>query len=128
MKENNLEVAMGNLICPVCGKTVESTILMNTILTPEAASEVKKAHNKPIGYADKLCEDCEPYKDAVVFFIAIDPEKSTPSNPYRTGNISGVKKDAELSKQILKDKLTIKIAGADIAFVDETFGKEIGLW
>lgn len=128
MDINNFEVAMGNFVCPVCGKTVESTIIMNTKLTQKAANAVKEAHNKSIGYADKLCESCEAYKDAVVFFISIDPEKSTPSNPYRTGNVSGVKKDAELSKQILKDKLTVKIAGADIAFTDETFGKEIGLW
>lgn len=128
MNENNFEVAIGNLVCPICGKTVESTIIMNTKLTKKAANAVKEVHNKPIGYADKLCESCEAYKYAVVFFISIDTEKSTPNNPYRTGNVSGVKRNAELSKQVLKDKLTVKIAGADIAFTDEAFGKEIGLW
>ena len=86
-RNNNFEVALVKLACPICGKEVEEQIIMNQKLTKKAAEEVKNLHGKVIGYADKVCENCRKYKDNL-FIIEIDPEKSDMKRMetiYRTG-------------------------------------------
>lgn len=122
---NNLEVSLVDKLCPICGKVANQVILMNSLLTEEMAKEVKNMHGKAIGYADKCCDECSKYKDDVIFFIGADISKSD-QEPYRTGQIAGVKRDSELAKSV-KNAVTLK-DGTTYIFIDENIGKQIGLW
>jgi hypothetical protein len=122
---SNLEVSLVDQLCPICGKVANQEILMNSLLTEEIAKEVKSMHGKAIGYADKCCEECSKYKDEVIFFIGADISKSD-AEPYRTGQIAGIKRDSELAKSV-KNAATLK-DGTMYIFIDENIGKQIGLW
>lgn len=100
---------------------------MNTELTEEAASEIAKLNNNVVGYADHVCEQCAEYKDAAVFFIGIDLEQSSHNNPYRTGQITGLKKEAFLV-EAFKDKLQYLKDGTTFCFIEEEAGKSLKLW
>ena len=59
--------------------------------------------------------------------IAIDETKSEPNNPYRTGQIVGIRKDFQLF--IDKSEFIIKTEnGVSYCFVEENVGKQIGFF
>lgn len=124
---DNLEVSIVKYLCPICGKVAEEGIIMNSLLTEKNAKAVKDLHNKAIGFADHACKSCKEYKDKVVFFIGIDVDKSTKEEPYRTGQITGVKKDSLLVNQS-KDYIKTLKDGSKYCFISEEVGKSIGLW
>ena len=96
MSENKIGFALVHEICPICGKSMNEQILMNSVLSKKYAKEIENVHGKAIGYSKTACEDCSKYKDEAVMCIAIDEAKSEPNNPYRTGQIVGVCKDFQL--------------------------------
>lgn len=126
---NNFEVALTKEICPVCGKEMDGPLIMNSFLTEKCAKEVKDLNNKVIGFADHCCEECAKYKDDVVYFVSIDESKSSQSlkELYRTGKISGVKKDSKFIEQFKDFIVTLK-DGTKIIFIDEQAGIKLGLW
>lgn len=127
---DNLEVALVKELCPVCCKEMNGPIILNSILTPNEAKKVKDLHHKVIGFADHCCEECSKYKDEAVFFVSIDKSKSSGGsleNLYRTGKISGIKKDIDMIKQFKDYIITIK-DGTQIVFIDENAGKKLGLF
>lgn len=127
MSENKIGVALVHEICPICGKSMNEQIFMNKILSKKYAKEIENLHGKAIGYSRTACEDCSKYKDAAVMCIAIDETKSEPNNPYRTGQIVGVRKDF----QLFIDKLEFIIKtenGISYCFVEENVGKQIGFF
>ena len=127
---DNLAVALVKELCPVCGKEMDGPIILNSILTTNVAKKVKDLHNKVIGFADHCCEECAKYKDEAVFFVSIDESKSSGGsleNLYRTGKISGIKKDIDMIKQFKDYIITIK-DGTQIVFIDENAGKKLGLF
>lgn len=127
---DNLEVALVKELCPVCGKEMDGPIILNSILTANEAKKVKDLHHKVIGFADHCCEECAKYKDEAVFFVSIDESKSSGGsleNLYRTGKISGIKKDIDMIKQFKDYIITIK-DGTQIVFIDENAGKKLGLF
>lgn len=125
--EGNLKASIVKYLCPICGKEAEEGIIMNSLLTEKAAKEVEELNGKTIGYTDHACKGCAQYKDEAVFFIGIDEEKSTPTDPYRTGNIVGIKKDSRLVKQC-KDYIFELKDGTKYCYLEFNTGKEIGLW
>lgn len=126
---NNFEVALTKEICPVCGKEMDGPLIMNSFLTEKCAKEVKDLNNKVIGFADHCCEECAKYKDDAVYFVSIDELKSSQSlkELYRTGKISGVKKDSKFIEQFKDFIVTLK-DGTKIIFIDEQVGIKLGLW
>ena len=114
-------------ICPICGEVAEEGIIMNSLLSEKAASEVEKLHGKAIGFSDHACKKCSEYKDTAVFFIGINPKKSSDKEPYRTGQIVGIKDDAPLVLHCREYIRSLK-DGTRFCFIDELVGKEIGLW
>lgn len=126
---NNFEVALTKEICPVCGKEMDGPLIMNSFLTEKCAKEVKNLNNKVIGFADHCCEECAKYKDDAVYFVSIDESKSSQSlkELYRTGKISGVKKDSKFIEQFKDFIVTLK-DGTKIIFIDEQAGIKLGLW
>ena len=127
---NNLEVSLVKELCPVCCKEMDGPIIMNRILTEEYAKNVKDLHNKVIGFADHCCEECSKYKDEAVFFVSIDASKSSKNSLeelYRTGKISGIKKEADIIKSCKDYIVTIK-DGTQIIFMDEEAGKNLGVF
>ena len=124
--ENNFGVSLVNYLCPICGNVAEEGIIMNSILTERYAKEVKELHGKNVGYADKCCKDCAKYKDEAVFFIGID-ESKTVKEPYRTGQIIGIRKESNLIKQV-KDFILKLGDGTQYVFISEEAGAQMGLW
>lgn len=123
----NFEVSIVKYLCPICGKEAEDGIIMNSLLTEKVAKEVEKLHGRAIGYADHACKECSEYKDKVVFFIGVDTEKSEKDNPYRTGHITGVKKNSQLVMKCSEFIFKLK-DGSQYCFIDYNAGKQIGLW
>lgn len=124
---NNLEVSLIKYACPICGKTAEEGILMNSLLTEKNAKAAAELNGETIGYSDHACKECSKYKDKVVFFIGIDINKSTKDNLYRTGQITGVKKDSSLVNQVKNHIITLK-DDSKYLYLDNILGKKIGLW
>lgn len=124
---DNLEVSLVKYTCPICGKTANEGILMNTLLTPDKAKAATELNGKIVGYADYACKECSKYKNEVVFFIGIDLKKSEKDNPYRTGQIVGVKKHSALVNAVKNYILTLKDK-TKYCFIEEEQGKQIGLW
>lgn len=126
---NNFEVALTKEICPVCGKEMDGPLIMNSFLTEKCAKKVKDLNNKVIGFADHCCEECAKYKDDAVYFVSIDESKSSQSlkELYRTGKISGVKKDSKFIEQFKDFIVTLK-DDTKIIFIDEQAGIKLGLW
>ena len=127
---NNLEVSLVKELCPVCGKEMDGPIIMNTVLTEKHAKKVKDLHNKVVGFANHCCEECSKYKDEAVFFVGIDASKSSNDsleNLYRTGKISGIKKEADIIKSCKDYIITIE-DGTQIVFIDEEAGKNLGVF
>ncbi len=127
---NNLEVSLVKELCPVCCKEMNGPIIMNRIFTEKYAKNVKNLHNKVIGFADHCCEECAKYKDEAVFFVSIDASKSSKNSLeelYRTGKISGIKKEADIIKSCKDYIITIK-DGTQIIFIDEETGKNLGVF
>lgn len=96
MSKDNFAVGIVNYVCPICGKTADTAIIMNNKLTKKAADEVREANRKVVGYCSHACEECAAHKDEVVYVVEIDASRSFPNNPYRTGYLWGVKPDIPL--------------------------------
>ena len=127
---NNLEVSLVKELCPVCCKEIDGSIILNSILTENEAKKVKDLHNKVVGFANHCCEECSKYKDKAVFFVSIDESKSSKDslkNLYRTGKISGIKKEADIIKSF-KDYIVTIEDGTQLIFIDEEFGKKLGVF
>jgi hypothetical protein len=94
-------VALTKDLCPCCCKTSDGAIVMNTLLTPRLAQQVRELHGQPIEY--KMCVDCQTIIDnGGVWLIEADPTKSTfndngtldPGSAHRTGRIWAIKREA----------------------------------
>lgn len=121
-----IEVSLVNYLCPVCRNIAEEGIIMNSLLSEEAAKEVKSLHGKTVGYSDHACKECAKYKDEALFIIGIDAEKSE-KEPWRTGDITGINKDCPLALHIKPNTRTLK-DGTTYCFMDKALGIELGLW
>lgn len=121
----NFEVSIVKYICPICGNVAEEGIIMNSLLSEDAAKEVKNLNGKAVGYANHACKECAKYKG--IYIIGIDESKSDNKNPWRTGNIVCIKKDSNLAKH-LKDFILTLEDKTEYCFMDFKAGKEIGLW
>lgn len=62
-----------------------------------------------------------------MFFIGIDPEKSSSEEVYRTGQVVGVRNETPLIAHFSKYIRSLK-DGTRFCFIDELAGKKIGLW
>ena len=126
MSENNFAVGLVNYACPICGKTAQTNIIMNSKLTKKAAQEVREADGNVVGYSDTACEECSSHKDECIYIVEIDAKKSEPNNPYRTGMYWGVRKDFALfvdhPEYVLKTK-----DGVQFCFMDKEFAYQMGL-
>lgn len=130
MSNNKLGVALVKELCPICCKEMDGPIIMNKRLTNPQKKEVENMNGKVIGFADHCCKECAEYKDDAVFFISIDESKSNNNSLeelYRTGKISGIKKDSDIIKSLKDYIITIK-DGAQIIFIDENLGKKLGVF
>lgn len=125
----NLEVALVKELCPVCCKEMDGPIIMNQDLTEEEAEKVKELNGKVIGFADHCCEECAKHKNEVVYFVSIDAEKSSNKleELYRTGQIVGIKKEADIIEAFKDYIITLK-DNTKICFIDEACGIELGMF
>ena len=109
---------------------MDGPIIMSKRLTNPQKKKVENMNGKVIGFADHCCKECAEYKDDAVFFISIDESKSNNNSLkelYRTGKISGIKKDSDIIKQFKDYIVTIK-DGTQMIFIDEEAGKKLGVF
>lgn len=123
----NLGISLVKYLCPICGEVADEGIIMNSLLTEKNAKAVEELNDKAVGFADHACKECAKYKDKVVYFIGIDATKSESNNPYRTGQLVGVKKDADIVSHCNKFIRTLK-DNSQYCFIDKDAGEKIGLW
>lgn len=130
MSKDNLAVSLVHEICPICGRPMNETIIMNKELTPKYAKQVEEINGKAIGFSKEACEECTKHKDECIYVIGIDPAKGdskSMTNIYRSGHLVGVRKDFQLFVEhpefILKTNNNVQFC-----FIDERFGKEIGFF
>lgn len=120
MSDNKLGVALVKEACPLCGKTEDGPIIMNTRLTNKMARKVEELHGQVIGYMDKPCKECQEYMSKGFLLIGVIDEKTEDkTNPYRSGNIWVIKHEA--AEKMFND--TSKGA----AFIDVKAAEQIGL-
>ncbi len=87
MKENVLDIALVKEACPLCAKTEDGPIIMNSILTTDRAKKVEELNGKVIGMMDKPCSECqELMKQGILLIGVIDSKSNDHVNPYRSGN------------------------------------------
>ena len=126
----NVEVALVKELCPVCCKEIDGPIIMNKMLTEEAAKKIKELNGKVVGFADHCCEECAEHKDEVVYFVSIDAEKSSSNKLeelYRTGQIVGIKKEADII-DVVKDYIVTLKDNTRICFIDKEAGINLGIF
>lgn len=120
-------VACVHEVCPVCGKPMNEHIIMNDRASKKKAKEIEELNNKAIGYSANACEECAKYKDMCAFCVSIDIKRSEPNNPYRTGQIVGLKKDYIMFVEHPEFVLTTK-NGVSFCFMDENLGKQLNIF
>lgn len=129
MKNDNFEVGIVKYACPICGKEVDNEVILNSKLTKKAAQSIREMNGKFIGYSKNACEECLKYKDEVVFFIGIIPEKSDKTmGVYRTGHVVGVKQDSDFVKDVPVEYILKTANDVKFCFIDVKAGKEIGIF
>ena len=125
---DNFSVALTKNRCFYCGKQFDGSIVINSVLTEEAAQEVSKLHGKCIGYSDEICQECKDLvKDNLAIF-EIDENKSTPENPFRTGKSWIIEKDCNFAKYLQENNFIINNFGFNFAFIAEECAKEVGFY
>ena len=120
MSQIEFETALMKEACPICGKLQDGPIIMNSTLTKKHADNVKKLHGKVYGLMDHPCDECKKNMKLGFLLVGVDESLTTDmSNPYRTGNIWVIRKDAACKIGMDTSK------GA--SFIDIKTAKEIGL-
>ena len=117
-------------LCPICGKSVNSSIIMNKILRPKYAKQIEELNGKAIGFSKDACEECTKHKDECIHVISIDSSKSDSKSLeglYRTGQIVGIRKDFQLFVDHPEMIITTD-NGVQFCFIDEELGKQIGFF
>lgn len=126
---NKLGVALVKELCVICTKEVDGSTIINSKLTEGGAKKVEDMHGKVIGFAEKPCEECQELLNKSFIFVEYDESLSDMSNLpqgfWRTGNIVGVKKEADLVLKIIKDNPLAKNYG--FIFLDKDFMAKVGL-
>ena len=130
MEKEDFKVSLCKELCPICGKEMDGPIVMNQVLTKEAANNVAALNGKVIGWADHCCKECAEYKDKAVFFVSIDESKCSShhlKDLYRTGQIIAIKKESNIINYFDNFLITLK-DGVKVVFLDEKVGKELEIF
>ena len=127
MSDVKIGTALVHEVCPICGKPMNESIVINQKLTTKEAKKVEKLNGKAIGISKDACDECLKFKDTAIFCIAIDEEKSDKNNFYRTGRISGITKNFKLFTEYPESIITTE-NGVSYCFMSEEFGKHIGIF
>lgn len=127
MSDVKIGTALVHEVCPICGKPMNESIVINQKLTTKEAKKVEKLNGKAIGISKDACDECLKFKDTAIFCIAIDEEKSDKNNFYRTGRISGITKNFKLFTEHPESIITTE-NGVSYCFTSEEFGKHIGIF
>lgn len=131
MSSDNLAVGRVHELCPICGKPMNHSIILNTKLTKKDAEQIKELDGKAIKISEDACEECLKHKDECIHVIGVDPSKSefdnTMANIYRTGQIVGVRKDFKLFQDI-PDLVFKTKNGVQFCFIEEEAGKQLNLF
>lgn len=125
--KNKIALAIVHELCPICGKSMNEQIIMNTRPSIKGAKEIEELNNKAIGFSKNACEECSKHKDEVVYIIGVDEKLSKEDNMYRTGQIVGIKKECEFIINS-KDFIYTTDNNVQFMFMNEKTGKQLGIF
>lgn len=130
MSEYNLTTAIVHELCPICGRPMNESIVMNRRLTKKPSKKIEELNGKAIGFSKDACEECVKHKDDCVYVIGIDPSKSDNKRMegiYRTGHIVGIRKDFKMF--IDHPEFILKTDnGVQFCFLEDDLGKQFGFF
>jgi len=116
IQEDNLNKDfVGMSTCFFCGEVKE--LVLNTRL--------KKTFPYSACYNKEPCDKCKKVMEKGVLFIGVRDGEQDKENPYRTGQIIGLKD--EVVKKIIQEPLLNEVLKKRVCFVEEKVLKEIGL-
>lgn len=122
MSEETLGVALTKEACPICAKTVDGPIVMNTRLTKGEAKKVKELHGQVLNWMKEPCDECKDMMTkGFVLIGAVEKKTTDVTNPYRSGNIWCVKQ--EVAIQLFGENPP----KSGVAFIDVTVAEQIKL-
>jgi hypothetical protein len=94
-EEDKVGVALAKEACPVCAKSFDGPILMNTRLSGKNAKDVEALHGQIIGFRDAPCDECKELLTKGFVLIGIEQDKTEDmSNPYRSGHMWCISKES----------------------------------
>jgi len=82
-------VAMVYHACPVCGNKHDEQLLIHKHLR-----DLSKVDKQVVGYSKDPCKQCQEYMAMGLLIIEVDENKSTDTEPYRTGKVYVLKREA----------------------------------
>ena len=124
--KNKIALAIVHELCPICGKPMNEHIIINTKAGCKKAKEIEELNNKAVGFSKDACEECSKYKDEAIFIIAINEKLSDNKDLHRTGQIVGIKKDADIVSNFKVILSTDN--GVKFIFMEEEVGKKIEIF
>lgn len=120
---DTLGISLVKRACIICGNLFDAEIVMNEVLTKKNCKEVEKLHGQCVGYLEEPCDECKKLLEQAFLFIGINESKSVENNPYRTGQIVGLRKDCEYVQNLGKYFLD-----KGYIFIDENLGKQLNIF
>lgn len=120
-KQDNQFVALAHYACPICGKNDDGVIILDKCM-----KDISHLSGKTLEYGDP-CKECQTGLDmGAIMFVVIDEKKSDPDNPWRTGNIFGIKREA--AEKVLEGMPEgPAILEKQVCFIDYQAAIQIGL-
>ena len=120
--KNEIGVALVKELCPICLKSSDGPIIMNTRLSKKRAQEVEEMHGKTVGFTKEPCDECKELKSKGFVLIGVVEKKTEDrTNPYRSGNLWAISESA--AAKLFNDNPP----KSGVAFIDVNVAHEIGL-
>lgn len=128
MSEDKIGVALVKEACPVCAKTFDGPIVMNTKLTKPQADNVKEMHGKTVGFLGEPCDKCKGFMEKGIIIVTIDPDKTEDKrNPYRTGGFFVVRE--EFVERLIEDRNMLDdVMKRRVMMIDHKMAEHLGLF
>ena len=130
---DNFATALVHYACPICGKDMDESLIMNQKLTEKFAKGVRGMNGKCLGYSPNACDECyDRAKDKGFYLIAIDPAKSEGAKCleeiYCTGKLVCVDKHSPFIEAMKHDKPQVVLKtenNIEFALIEDRYFDEI---
>lgn len=121
-KNYHFPVALIKEACPLCGKAIDGPIIIGRTAVTREDNKVERMHGRVVGMSKEPCSECKEIMEKAFLLVGVVESKTDDkNNPYRSGNIWGVRK--EVAKKMFGEEMFSKGA----AFIDVNIAQQMGL-